>query len=434
MKEAFKYWLDCYKEGKSLIIKYLIAGITAAVVTIFANKLQLDHITYFNAILSITAFTLIISFGITCAVGIFINHNNDIESRNRNIKVGFLYITGLTSIIFVLLFVFKDFVLNTLLRIKVDNDAFYYTMIMFFFFECFVSYFQDIFKVTKKYKYQLIDFIATSFATIAGLFALYFTNNLSLTNIGFLYMSVSFCNLLILFVVVCKMYNLNIFDLSNLKITQKEQSTIIYSIALQSIWQVGYTLLSYYILRINDKTFNTYSYFDNTLDVIVGLFYTFANISLIRIETLIGKGKKEEAYALAKKTLWGILYVWITYTSIVLVLYGVVLKGLNAELVSNGKETLIMYCALNLIRFYSWGLTSYILIAGGWVKYQVKLFTGSLIYYLILFIIAPNFSNLEIYLSLFLESAVVVTLSAIMFKKKEWLTISYKDNPQSNNK
>lgn len=431
MKETLKYFVDCFKEGKSLIIRYLVAGLSAALVTIFANKLELDHITYFNAILSITAFTVILSFGITCAVGIFINHKNDEQNRKRNIKVGFLYAIGFASVIFFLLFLFKDFVLTQVLNIQVDDDTFYYSMIIYFFFECLVSYFQDIFKVTKKYLYQLIDFSCTATVIILGLFVMYFTKTLSLTNIGFLYMSVSFINLMTLFFIVNKLYRINIFDLTNLNITSKEQKTILYSLALQSVWQVGYTLLSYYILRVNELTFNTYSYFDNTLDVLLGIFYTFANISLLRIETLIGEGKKEEAYATSKKTLWGVLFVWIIYSLIIFILYDLILKGLNPELVENGRETLIMYCSLNLIRFFSWSLTSYILIAGGWIRYQVMLYTGSLIYYLTLFITKPKFSNLEIYISLFLESVIVVIFASIMFKKKEWLTISYNDNPQN---
>lgn len=427
MKNFFKFFFDCFKEGRSLILKYIAAGITTAAVTIFANKLELNSITYFNAVLSITAFTIILSFGVTCAVGIFVNHNDDEKEKKRYLKIGFFLTLCISTVIFLILFLFKDFILVKMLNITIEADLFYYAMITFFLIDCFNNYYVDIFKVTKKYCYQLVDFSIVAILQILGLFIFYLTNNLNLTNIGFLYLIISIVNFICLTLIVNKIYRVNILDLTNIKMTKKELRTFIYSISLQSVWQVGYTLLSYYMLRINDGIFNTYSYFENTLDVLIGLFYTFANIGLLRIETLIGKGESEEAYKTGKYCIYSTMLIWVIYMVIILCFYEPILKGLNPELYDIGKETLIMYACLNFIRFLSWSTTSYILIAGGWVRIQVMLHGGAMVYYLILFLLSPfEISTLGVYITVFIESLVIVILSLIIFKKKKWLTISYK--------
>ena len=427
MRNFLRFFFDCFKEGRSLILKYIAAGITAATITIFANKLELDSITYFNAILSITAFTIILSFGVTSAVSIFVNHNNDNNERKRYLKIGFLLTLFIATIVFFLLFIFKDFILLKMLNITIEADLFYYAMIIYFFFDCFNNFYVDVFKVTKKYSYQLIDFSIVSIIQILGLFLLYSTDNLNLTNIGFIYLVTSIINFISLTIITNWVYKTNILDLTNLKMTKKEITTFIYSITLQCVWQVGYTLLSYYLLRMNEDVFNTYSYFDNALDVFVGIFYTFANIGLIRIETLIGKEEKEEAYKTGKYCIFGTMLIWIIYTLIVLCLYKPILSGLNPELYEVGRQTLIMYVGVNFIRFLSWSLTSYILIAGGWVRVQVFMHMGAMIYYLVLFLLSPfEISTLGIYISIFLESLVIVILSMIIFMKKKWLTVSYK--------
>lgn len=427
MKNFFKFFFGCFKEGRSLILKYIAAGFTTAAITIFANKLELDSITYFNAVVSITAFTIILAFGVTCAVGIFINHNADENNKKRYIKMGFFLTLCIATVIFFLLFIFKDFILQKMLNITIEADLFYYAMITYFLIDCFNSYYVDLFKVTKKYLYQLLDFICVAILQVGGLFIFYLTNNLNLTNIGFMYLIISIINFICLTFIVNTQYKLNILDLTNIKMTKKEFHTFVYSIALQSVWQVGYTLLSYYMLKINDGIFNTYSYFENTLDVLIGLFYTFANIGLLRIETLIGKGDTEEAYKTGKYCIYSTMLIWCIYMVIILCLYNYILKGLNPELIAIGKETLIMYACLNFVRFLSWEITSYILIAGGWVKLQVMLHGGAMIYYLILFIAAPfTISTLGVYITVFLESFVIVILSLIIFMKKKWLTISYK--------
>ena len=102
MKNFIIFFGSCFKEGRSLILKYILAGVTTAAITIFANKLELDSITYFNAISSITAFTIILAFGVTCAVGIFVNHNDNESDKKRYIRMGFFLTLCISTITFFL--------------------------------------------------------------------------------------------------------------------------------------------------------------------------------------------------------------------------------------------------------------------------------------------------------------------------------------------
>ena len=134
-KKFWKEFLDNFKESKWLILKYLIVGVYLIISGIIANRLQLNELTYFNAILTLSYIGEMISFGCSEGFGMFANLNiADPEKYRKYVKVGFAFSTIVNLVFTVLLCAFPDFVLKSWLGLDFEVDkVFYYLMIISFF-------------------------------------------------------------------------------------------------------------------------------------------------------------------------------------------------------------------------------------------------------------------------------------------------------------
>lgn len=182
----WKYFLKVYKHSSFLILQGLIIAVYLTVSSVLANRMNLVQLTYLNAMVSISYFSQIIGFGISLGVSVYINQNyKNKEKVAFYTKIG-LYLTILLGFIFVLLlFIFKDFFLSTLMNIDVaGNYVFYYLIIAYIFLNCIASYIVNILKNLKHFAMTIIISVILGVMLIVGFLLLYLTGNLMVNYIG----------------------------------------------------------------------------------------------------------------------------------------------------------------------------------------------------------------------------------------------------------
>ena len=64
IKNFNKYFFQTFKTGKYLLIKYIGTAILMSVIAVLSNLLQVEDLTYLNAVLAVDYFSNMISFGI----------------------------------------------------------------------------------------------------------------------------------------------------------------------------------------------------------------------------------------------------------------------------------------------------------------------------------------------------------------------------------
>lgn len=107
-KEFWKYFKDTYKSAKWLVVRYLIVAVYLTVSSIIANKMSLNNLTYFNAIIGLATFGNLLSFGISNGVGIFINqniHNKDKVSYYTKVGMYLNFVFSFICVIMLLVFI-----------------------------------------------------------------------------------------------------------------------------------------------------------------------------------------------------------------------------------------------------------------------------------------------------------------------------------------
>ena len=83
-KKFWKYFWDTLKESRWLLLKYIIVGVYLIVVGFISNRLQLQDLTYYNAMITLMFFGEMIAFGFCEGFGIYINqHINEPEKSKK---------------------------------------------------------------------------------------------------------------------------------------------------------------------------------------------------------------------------------------------------------------------------------------------------------------------------------------------------------------
>ncbi len=156
-KVFFKYFWSTFKESKFLLLKYIVVAILYSIISILANLLGVEELTYLNAFLSLYAFASIIAFGISNGISVFMNQNIGSKFKVRKYaKIGFEINFIFSLIATALLVLFPRFFMETLMGYSPESYTFYYIMCGYFFLSCTSSYLVETMKCLKFFKQQLV--------------------------------------------------------------------------------------------------------------------------------------------------------------------------------------------------------------------------------------------------------------------------------------
>lgn len=425
-KDFWKYFFCSFKKAKWVIVRYIIIALYLTISSIIANKMNLTNLTYFNAVFGLTYFAELIAFGIASGIGIYVNHNiENKEKVNNYIKIG-LYLHIIVSFLLILIFalLYKPLLHGLLALPNVIDYGFYFLMLIYCFFVSILTYIVNILKELEIFFGELILAVIQSVLIILGFFISLWAFDLSLYFIAFTYIISAVLAIVFGFIYLHKKINIKFFGKSKTFLTKTELITIIKMTLTQFVWQIGYTLLSYFILRSSEIIFNQYAYFENVLDILNGFYFSFVIITSIDISRCLGECNYDETYKIGKYSLWATFVIWFLYFVISLSLSIPLINGMNIDIKNNAFICLILYLCTYLFRFLSWNLMSYILCRGGQVKILFWQELICSIYCVGLYCIAGIIpSNIFIIFALINIPIIFQTiLGLVLFKRKKWMT------------
>lgn len=427
-KKFWKEFLDNFKESKWLILKYLIVGVYLIISGIIANRLQLNELTYFNAILTLSYIGEMISFGCSEGFGMFANLNiAEPEKYRKYVKVGFAFSTIVNLVFTLLLCAFPDFVLKSWLGLDFEVDkVFYYLMIISFFISAVGQYIADILKKLGLFGWQMIITIIKSGLTILGFILLAVASILMLRLISAVYIIAGVVTVVFAYFALLKnkKYPINLLKPEAIKIGKSEYKTIIARAASELIFEIGYIFLSLFILKSNTILYNQYCYYENVLDILNGVFFAYVNVVAIKICRSIGEKNRAQAYHQAVYSRWGVFVIWVGYAIVSLALYYPIRLGLNPELQAGSFIPLALYLVLSLVRWSAWTMCTYTIgQSERYAEHGLVWESGVTIYYILLYILAPflPFSQYIVFGLIALESVVKIIAYSKIIREKKWL-------------
>ena len=428
-KKFWKEFVANFKESKWLIIKYLVVGIYLVISGIIANRLQLNELTYFNAILTLSYIGEMISFGCSEGFGMFANLNiTDPEKYRKYIKIGFVFSVVVNLIFTIILCVFPTFVLKSWLALDFEVDLyFYYLMLISFFISAVAQYIADILKKLGLFGWQMIITAVKSFLTILGFLILVVASVLMLRLISIVYIIAGIVTVVFAYLALLKnkKYPINILKPEPIKLGKSELKTILSRASSEIIFEVGYIFLSLFILKSNTVLYNQYCYFENVLDILNGVFFAYVNVVAIKICRSIGEKDRAEAYHQAIYCRWGVFVIWLGYTIISLSLYYPIRLGLNPELQVGSFIPMLLYLLLSLIRWVAWTMCTYIIgQSERYAEHGLVWESGVAVYYIILYLLARviPYSMYIVFGLIALESVVKILSYGKIIKERKWLS------------
>lgn len=426
-KEFWKYFINVYKESKYLIIGYLLAAIYLTITSVIANKMNLINLTYFNSVIGLVFFGEIISFGLGQGIGLFVNQNiKDEEKVSNYVKIG-MYINFILSFLFVILLaIFYKFVLHSVFELQPGIDyRFYFMMLGYIFIDCLLVYLIYMLKKFKLFFSELMISLVKGVLLVVGFLFIYFQLDLDLVIIPVVYIISTLVALVIIVMYFYKssVININLFKFVRLSLNRKEVSITFNMIISQLIWQVGYTALSYALLKVSNIYFNQYSYYENVLDIFNGLFFVFVSVTSVDICRELGEGNFDDAYKKGKYSIMSTVVIWCVYLMLSFTLSSFIIEGMSVDIRSGAFIVMFLYVVMYLFRFLSWNLMSYILCWGGEMKVIIYQEFICSVYYVILLLFG-GFIPLNIYLVYGLITLPVIfqtILGLFIFKRKKWM-------------
>ncbi len=427
-KKFWKEFIANFKESKWLIIKYLVVGIYLIVSGIIANRLKLNELTYFNAILTLSYIGEMISFGCSEGFGMFANLNiADPEKYRKYIKIGFAFSLVVNLVFTLILCAFPTFVLKSWLALDFEVDLlFYYLMLISFFISAIAQYIADILKKLGLFGWQMIITAIKSFLTILGFLILVVASVLMLRLISIVYIAAGVVSVVFAYLALLKnkKYSINILKPEHIKLGKSEFKTIIARAGSEIVFEIGYIFLSLFILKSNTILYNQYCYFENVLDILNGVFFAYVNVVAIKICRSIGEKDRREAYHQAIYCRWGVFVIWLGYAIISLLLYYPVRLGLNPELQATSFIPMLLYLVLSLIRWVAWTMCTYIIgQSERYAEHGLVWESGVAVYYILLYLLSRiiPYSMYIVFGLIALESVIKILSYGKIIKEKKWL-------------
>lgn len=427
-----RYFFSTYKKGGWLVAIGLVTAVYLTVSSVFANKLELANLTYFNAMFSLAYFSVIIGFGFANGASLFANQNHTNSAKvNNYARQGLRLVVVFSALFCALLILFPGFIINNLLQIDVQsNMIFYYLTVLYIFLNCILQYLTHFLKNLKLFRMQFVLTVSFSALFVLGLALLGLFGDIALNAIGIVYIIASVVCIAMVIVMLQrnKEHPISLLKAPTVALTKKEFATCCYMAFTQIVWQVGYLFTALFLLRMSELFFNSYAYFENVLDLFNTLYFAFITIVSINITRSIGNNQKQEAYQHGKYSIYASLLIWLIYFVISLALFLPIKAGMNPELQSIAFISIILYLIIYLPRFVFWNLSSYILIWGGQVKIQFVLEVITTLYYILLYFLAPYLPQ-NIFLAfglLMIDNLVKIPIELYLFKSKTWLNVAVK--------
>ncbi len=423
----WRYFFKTLKKSSFLIINSGILAIYFILSAIFANKMDLDSLTFYNAMIAIGDFVLTFGYGIGLGVSLFINQNiNNKEKKQAYIKLGLL-LTFIFSLVFsAFLLIFKNNILESFIGIDAaENSNFYYYMIAFAFLNSIAYYLTVILTQQKYFVMTIITSVVFSLLIIIGFVILYFSSSLALDLIGLIFLIA-----IIMLVIVCyliflyhKNIKINLLKPQKFSIKKSVLRIILTFMSNAAVWSIGIIFLNYFLLKVNNNVYNAYFYFQETLYIFDIFYFAFASLISIEITRSLGEGKFDEAFKHSKYCILGSLVLWGFFAICSIIVSIPLINQINFELYSIAYISIALYLVIQLIRYFFWNFSSYILTCGGKVKLQFYLELASMIYFILLYIIA-DFIPDNIYLLYFLivlDMIIKIPIEIIIFRRKKWM-------------
>lgn len=436
MKEFWGFFFGTYKSAKFVVLKYLVVAVLLTVSSVIANKMQLADLTYFNAVATITYFANLIGYGFSSGIALYVNQNiKHKDLVEYYVKIG-MYINLVFSFVFVgVLAACYKVVLHSLLGLPKNIDyLFYFLMLVYVFLYSNLTYFIDVLKQLKQFVLQFALSVLECLLMVGGFFLVYFGVGLSLIVIPWIYIVTALVALCVAVVLVCKnkTYPVALFSAIKIRFDRAETNNIFRMALQQVVWQIGYTLLAYFVLKVNSQLFNQYSYFENVLDIFNGFLFAFVNVCSIDICRNLGEGKFDKAYKIGKYSLVSSFVIWIGYAVLAFAFSVLIVGGMSVDIRSDAFVSMALYVFMSLFRFVSWNLFSYILCWGGHTKYIFWQEVVITLYYVVFYSISA-FVPCNMYLVYFiiaLPAMVQSVVGIVLFRKKKWMSNISKDNEE----
>ncbi len=435
--EFMTYFLKIMKSSLFLIIDYIAVGIYIIILTLIANKFSLDDLTYFNAALALLYFSNMISYGITSGLNIYINQNiNNKEMIKKYISLGFSISLLAGSIFTFIIFISREFIFKNIMSLNItDNYLFFELMCFAIILNVIVEYFIDIFKLVKEFKYRLISNSIKSFFILILISALVylFTRNIYLIAITYIIAyAIIIPVMLYLFKYKTKTINISFKEIFNCihNIHKNEVYTVLIVGLKEIIWNIGYTISGIILLNKSESLYNSYSYFENVLDIINGVFYSLIAVSAMEVCNQIGENKTQKAYKSSVYSIGIGVIVWLFMFLIYIVFTNNIISGMNTEIQDIGRNIAILYLFVQLLRYIDWSLNSYILVLGSKVKLPFLLDLFTLVYFTVIFIFNKYLPNNEYILILIVGSDSIIKniINIPYFLSKKWIKNVNEDN------
>lgn len=397
-------------------------------VGVITNKLAINELTFYNSIMTLCFFAEMFGFGFIEGFGIYINQNiNNPEKSKKYARIGFCWISIFAFLFVLILCLFPNFIIKKLLGLTFEvNLTFYYLMVIGIFFSALLYYIMDLMKKVTLFKFQMICSIIQCALIFSGLILLTVSNNLVLILIGITYLATYLICLVVglLLLNKNKVYNVNLFKISSLKLTKSETGIILTRTMSELVWEVGFTFISLFILNSNVTTYNQYCYFENALDILGGFLFAFFNVVSIKICRCIGNGEKKEALNHAKNSIISTFVLWLFYAVVSLSCFIPLQKGLNPELQNTAFVSLLLYVALAFFRYIDWNLGTYIIGQSEvYAKTSLIIETCGMFFWIAMYLVSTQVSMniFLIYSIIAFESIVKIVINSIFIFKQKWL-------------
>lgn len=424
----WQYFKNTINESKWLLLRYFIVGIYLIVVGVIANRLGLQDLTYYNSMLTICFLGEMIAFGFSEGFGMYINQKISNENRAKSYaKMGLYFTLGLVLIVVVVLACFPNFIIKNFLNLDFKvNLTFYYLMLVAMIFMTIFSYINLLLKKVGIFKYQLFASIVQCVLIIVAMLLILLINQLLLIPVAIIYILVHVLCIVAGYFALTKNkeFSINLFKFEKIHLTRQELKIVIARALSEIVWEGGYLFISLFILKVDNIAFNQYCYFENTLDILNGLFFSFVSVVSIKICRCIGEGKKEEAKTHAKYSLWSTLVIWTIFALISFCIFIPLRMGMNIDLQETALLSLILYLIITLLRFVEWNLGTYILGQSEFfVKWGLILEMIFMVYWIVLYLIAYLLpaSYILIYSLIAFENIIKSIVTIYFLKKPQWL-------------
>lgn len=401
----------------------LFVSVTWMATAIFTNTLDLPELTYFNVIVSIMTFCDILTFATAQAFIVLLSRKKDRYQQVLNfcslINIAFMLIAA------TFLFAAKDFVLFDLFKLSdASNSLFYYAMIGFIVIRSITRYYETVLRGTQLTKQLMFSTLITFLMLMAGWVVLILTNGMALNYIPIIFYVSQLASFGYVAFVHKRDNNINIFNIFKLdKLTKSEWGVVLSKVVFELFWQIGYTICQMFMLKISDRTYDSYMYFENVLDLFNMVYYSFMYVTSVQVACAIGEGKKEQAFKISKYSLYISMWTWLGYLVLTGALCYPILLGMNAELFEIGLQTYFIYVGLYFFRFITWCVASYCISMSGHNLAQIVIQMFVLPYYIVLYFTAQYLPDnvFATYGFLIFEVLAVMSVELVLFFRKKWL-------------